>query len=70
MHKVIKLFILLFPLFIFAQTKISGEVYDAYDIIPNANVILKDSVNSIIDYTFSNDAGKYILETDFGTNWI
>ena len=64
MHKVIKLFILLFPLFIFAQTKISGEVYDAYDIIPNANVILKDSVNSIIDYTFSNDAGKYILETN------
>ncbi len=50
----------------FAQTKISGQVTDENNSsLHSVSVILKDSINSsILDYTYSDNKGRYILKTE------
>ena len=46
---------------------IKGKVTDVADVIPFANVILKDSNNKIIAGTTTTDEGKFELQTSNGT---
>ena len=66
---------LIFILFIssyfsYAQTQISGTVYDAIDTIKAARIVLKDIDGTIISYAFTNENGFYILETNKNGRFI
>ena len=47
----------------FSQTKISGIVKDAKKNLFSASVILKDSTNNIVDYTYASEKGIYQFST-------
>ncbi|WP_258848491.1 TonB-dependent receptor [Polaribacter sp. WD7] len=49
----------------FSQKNIKGIIYDNLKKeLTFVNIVLKDSLNNITSYTYSNDKGTYILETD------
>lgn len=49
----------------FSQTTITGKISDTTkNAIPFTNILLKNPENSIIAYTFSDDGGSYIIETN------
>jgi hypothetical protein len=64
----INYFLALFSIFnfsVYSQTKLLGQVRNELDEeIISSSVILKDSNNKIIFYTFTDNAGKYSLTTD------
>ncbi|WP_435578025.1 DUF5686 family protein [Gilvibacter sp.] len=61
MREQLLVFLLLFTSLSFAQTKISGEVFDEFgDPVPFANVIFKDSSEG----TITNENGRFYLESD------
>lgn len=64
----INYFIAFFSIFnfsVYSQTKLLGQVRNELDEeIISSSVILKDSNNKIILYTFTDNAGKYSLTTD------
>src|SRR5690606_5613393 len=64
MYKIITLIVFIPSFFCYSQTKIIGKVTDGYDIIYGGSVILKDSTNSFIDYTYTNEYGIYELKTN------
>ena len=47
----------------YSQTKIKGFVNDSLLTPLKANIILKDSLNHIINYAYSLENGSYIIET-------
>ncbi len=47
----------------FSQTKISGIVKNAKKNLFSASVILKDSTNNIVDYTYASEKGIYQFST-------
>lgn len=54
---------LFFPLLVFSQTEIHGKVSNTdKEPVSSASVIVKDTVNTILAYTYSNDKGNYSLE--------
>ena len=64
----IKLFLLIYLFFFlknynYSQTKIIGSVKDTQSKLISANIILKDSINKIIEYTYSSNKGKYKIST-------
>ncbi len=56
--------IFLSSFFCYSQTKIIGKVTGGYTVIYGGSVILKDSINTYIDYSYTNEYGKYKLETN------
>lgn len=66
---VLTILLLTFSSLFYAQI-ITGKVADNTDVIPFANVILKDSNNKIIAGTTTSDAGKFELKTSNGTYTI
>lgn len=66
MKKVLIMIAFLFSAIITAQT-ITGKVTDKTDVIPFANVILKDNNQKIIAGTTTNDAGTFELKIPKGT---
>ena len=42
-----------------SQTKIIGSVKDVKNNFFSASIVLKDSTNNILEYTYSKDKGKY-----------
>lgn len=49
----------------FAQNKISGKIIDSSNLpINSASVILKTAEGSIVAYTYTNEFGKYDLQSD------
>ena len=62
---------LIFSTTIFSQKKVKGIIYDkSKKEAPFVNIILKDSLNNISSYTYSDDKGAYSLETDKTGNFI
>lgn len=64
----IKLYLLIYLFFFlknynYSQTKIIGSVKDTQSKLISANIILKDSINKIIEYTYSSNKGNYKLST-------
>jgi len=62
--KLIVLFLLFLPFFVFPQTTIQGSVQDTtQNPLVDAQILLRDSINSqIIGYAITNDLGKYQLK--------
>lgn len=51
--------------FSYSQTSITGKIFDdKKKVIPFTNVLLKNSENSIVAYTFSDEDGSYEIETN------
>ncbi|MDX6745303.1 carboxypeptidase-like regulatory domain-containing protein [Polaribacter sp. PL03] len=55
--------LLFFQNLCFSQTKISGIVKDAKKNLFSASVLLKDSINNIVDYTYASEKGIYQFST-------
>ncbi|GAB7256034.1 carboxypeptidase-like regulatory domain-containing protein [Polaribacter sp. OB-PA-B3] len=55
--------LLFFQNLCFSQAKISGIVKDAKKNLFSASVILKDSINNIVDYTYASEKGIYQFST-------
>ncbi len=65
MGKIVLIFFLFIPSFIYSQTKIFGSVTNHKNKLYSVSVILKDSLSeAIIAYTYSGDDGNYKLETN------
>ena len=62
---------LFFSIFSFAQTTILGKIQDENHIISGASITLRDSLTqNIIAYAYSDQQGKYRLETNLKGNYI
>jgi hypothetical protein len=56
--------IILFHINCFSQTNIVGLITGTTEKLSSVSVVLKDSISdTILDYTFSNQEGKYTLST-------
>lgn len=66
--KSITFLILLFimPFASFAQVELKGVVKDKNGVIPFANIVLRDSVKSILKGKVSDDQGNFIISADSG----
>lgn len=56
----------------YSQTKVKGRITDNYqNAVPYVNILVqtRDSVSSIITYTYSNDSGSFLLELDKDGNY-
>ncbi|CDF81155.1 TonB-dependent receptor [Formosa agariphila KMM 3901] len=53
---------LLYSFIGYTQTKISGKVTDSLNALASVNILLKDSSDALVAYTFSNAEGIYALE--------
>lgn len=61
MKKLLIIFVFLFSLVAIAQTKVSGYVYDEFDLpVPYANIVFKNSSKGVI----TNENGKFYMEDD------
>lgn len=68
---IIFFYFLLFQTNITAQITIKGLVKKNKDIfLSNASVILKDSLSTILEYTFTDKNGNYLISTNKKTSYI
>lgn len=59
---ILLVFLINFGISTFAQNKISGSIKESINQpIPNASIILKDSMDNVISYTYSDESGNYSL---------
>jgi len=63
MYRIVSIVFFICTHFCTSQTTILGKVSDGKNIIFGSSVLLKDSTNNIIDYSFTNESGQYKLET-------
>ncbi|MFC4268287.1 carboxypeptidase-like regulatory domain-containing protein [Polaribacter marinivivus] len=68
---IIFFYFLLFQTNITAQIKIKGLVKKNKDFsLSNASVVLKDSLNTILEYTFTDKNGNYLISTNKKSSYI